>query len=247
MSKLDETSFAHAVAQLALTQADMAVAFLWYRDLASPGTEASVAELGNLLHSHALTGKVNHARLRDQLAKHRATVRGKNPANFRLKLATVPELTEKFGPLTGRKPPAVEHSLLPASQTQGTRRYLERVALQLNGCYEGCFYDAAAVMMRRLVETLLIEAFEQQKQGAAVKVNGEYMQFGDMIGVAGSGKYLKLARGTARSLDRIKAVGDTAAHKRTYNTSKTDLDDVAHELRLVVSELMNLSGIHPTA
>ena len=38
----------------------------------------------------------------------------------------------------------------------------------MNGCYSSEWYDASAVMMRRLVEIAIIEAFE--KKGVAHKI-----------------------------------------------------------------------------
>lgn len=220
---------------------------MWLRNHFTPGTEASVSELADLLHGHALTARINHARLREQLSKDRNTVRGKRPTTFKLRLSSLPELDDQFRQLLGPALPTIEHALIPAALTHATRRYLERVALQINGCYESGFYDGAAILMRRLVETLLIDALEHGGHGTFIKTGHDYLPLSDLIGIAGSGQHLKLARGSARSLERIKAVGDTAAHKRTYNTSKVDIDDVAHELRSVVNELMNLAAIHPTA
>jgi hypothetical protein len=117
----------------------------------------------------------------------------------------------------------------------------------LNGCYEAEFFDAAAVLIRRVTETVLIEAFEKKGQGGAIKSAGEYLPFGDVIGIAGSGACFKLARGSARSLERIKAVGDTAAHHRTHITSKADIDEIAHEFRKVLGELLDLADLHPKA
>lgn len=245
MRQVDERQFAHALAQRGLKQSDMAVALLWFRNRSVAGVEATAAELGAILHGHALAARINTSRLKEQLAKHKATVRGASSGTFKIRLASLSELDQSFEPLLGGRAPKVEHALLPIGQTQGSRRYIERLALQLNGTYEGGFYDACAVMVRRLAEILLIEAFEHAQKSAAIKVNNEYVGFGDMIGVAGSGKAIKLARGSPRALDRIKAVGDTAAHNRTYVTSKNDIDDIAHEFRTVINELMNLAGIRP--
>ena len=49
--------------------------------------------------------------------------------------------------------------VLPVSMIQGTRPYIEKLTWQINGCYNYEFYDGCAVLMRRLVESLLVEAF----------------------------------------------------------------------------------------
>ncbi len=49
---------------------------------------------------------------------------------------------------------AESQKVIPMSVVRGTRGYIEKVANQINGCYEKGWYDACAVMIRRLVETL---------------------------------------------------------------------------------------------
>src|SRR5690606_39642177 len=58
---------------------------------------------------------------------------------------------------------------LPKAVWSGTRGYIERVAEQVNGCYEYGFYDGASVLVRRLIETLLIECYRHLKIEASIK------------------------------------------------------------------------------
>ncbi len=58
---------------------------------------------------------------------------------------------------------------MPIALINGTRGYIERVAHQVNGCYDEGWYDACAVMVRRLLETLIIEAFEYHKIADKIK------------------------------------------------------------------------------
>ena len=55
------------------------------------------------------------------------------------------------------------------STVRGTRGYIERVANQANGAYQNGWYDACAVMLRRLLETLIIEAFEHHRVDSKIK------------------------------------------------------------------------------
>jgi len=56
---------------------------------------------------------------------------------------------------------AEQNLVVPMTLVRGTRGYIERIANQVNGAYENGWYDACAVMIRRLLETLIIEAFEK--------------------------------------------------------------------------------------
>ncbi len=64
--------------------------------------------------------------------------------------------------------PANEH-VLPMSVVNGTRGYIERVVLQANGTYERQWFDACCVMIRRLVETLIIEVYEAKGKASEIK------------------------------------------------------------------------------
>ena len=47
---------------------------------------------------------------------------------------------------------APSQCVIPLSVVRGTRGYIERVANQINGTYENGWYDACAVMIRRVLE-----------------------------------------------------------------------------------------------
>jgi hypothetical protein len=243
-SRLD--SFAARLTELNLTEVELAVALLWFKDHAEPGAEASSSTLASLMDSNALASGVNRSRLDRKLQRHTDTVRGSARGTYRIRLGSRKDLDQRYLPLLGGPTVEVVYAYLPAAQVKGTRRYLERIAWQLNGCYEQGFYDGCAVLCRRLVETLLIESFEHAGKSSAVKNGPDYKGLADIIAAASSGQHLKLARNTARVLEKLKSVGDTAAHDRTYITSQQDLDHLILDFRRTVSELMNLSNIHPT-
>lgn len=244
MRKVDVQSFALALSALDLTQPGIAVALLWYRDQEAKGAEATASELATEMESLALCSTVNRTRLASQLNKHSAIVRGSKPRTFKLRLGSKSDLDDHFSPLLGGPaPPPVKHAYLPEAQTKGTRQYLVKMAWQLNGCFESGYYDGCAVLCRRLMESLLIEAFEHQGHAAAIKIGKDYKALGEIIGAASSGRHIKLARGTADALERIKKVGDTAAHNRTYITSLPDLMEISHDFRKTISELMTLAGL----
>lgn len=239
-------AFAEKLAILRLSQADLAVALLWRANRHEPGAEATAPELGRMMHDLALTGAVNHSRLREQLAAHPDVVRGHRMGAFKLRLGRLQSLDDRYGPLdTGVKKIKVSHALIPEEMTSGTRPYIEALSAQVNGCFELGFYDAAAVLARRLCETLLISAFERANQLSAIRVGNDFMQLSDIIGKAQSGAHIRLARTTARTLEKVKSVGDTAAHNRTYITKREDLSEVAHDLRTALADLMTLAGIQP--
>jgi hypothetical protein len=72
--------------------------------------------------------------------------------------------------------------VLSHSVLRGTRGYVEKIVVQINGTYEHGWFDACAVMIRRLIETLIIELYE--KHGIADRIknpNGDFLQLGDLV------------------------------------------------------------------
>jgi hypothetical protein len=74
--------------------------------------------------------------------------------------------------------------LVTLNQTK--RGYLVAVGRQLNGCYASGWYDGCAVMMRRLLESVIIEAFEASKLDAKIKdpTSGDFVQLTAIIKAA---------------------------------------------------------------
>jgi hypothetical protein len=65
----------------------------------------------------------------------------------------------------------------------------------MNGCFESAWYDACAVMMRRLLETVIIEAFEAKKIDEKIKnAQGEFLQLTDSVKAALSAASLSESR-----------------------------------------------------
>ena len=124
-----------------------------------------------------------------------------------------------------------------------TRGYIEKISNQINGCYEMGWFDACAVMIRRLVETLLIEVFESKSIESKIKKNGDYMFLRDMIGVTLAESSLNLSRNAKTALPKLKDVGDKSAHSRRYIAIRHDIDNIKPDLRLIIQELLFISGI----
>jgi hypothetical protein len=125
--------------------------------------------------------------------------------------------------------------ILALSVVSGTRGYIEKVANQVNGCYERGWYDSCAVMIRRLVETLIIEAFEHH--GIAAKIQsagGDFLSLEDLVNMTLQETSWNLGRDTKKSLPKLKHIGDLSAHARRYNAHKNDIEKNITGLRIVI-------------
>jgi hypothetical protein len=239
--------FSQGLASLELRETDLAVAILWFLELRENKAEASASELAALLHELALSSKVNVTRLTNRLAKSSNVVRGQRKDTFKIKLAAKSLLDKQFTPLLKRQIPKVESHVLSSDTFLATRRYLETLVFQINGSYQFGFYDGCIVLCRRLMEILLIEAFETTDQASAIKRGNNYLALSEIISIAQSGQHIKLARGTAAILDEIKEAGDAGAHSRSYITKQEDIDDIKLKFRRAIAELMTLAEIEPTS
>lgn len=134
--------------------------------------------------------------------------------------------------------------VIPMSVVRGTRGYIERVSNQANGAYEKGWYDACAVMIRRLLETLIIEAFEHHKLAANIKNSaGDFLYLKDLIDKSLQETTWNLSRNCKQAMPKLKNVGDNSAHNRRYNAHRGDIDPLLSGVRLVVQEFVSLAGL----
>lgn len=101
-----------------------------------------------------------------------------------------------------------------------------------------------AVMLRRLIETLIIEAFEKYSISSSIKNRqGDFLYLGDLIDRTISEKSWNLSRNSKAALPRLKDVGDKSAHSRRFNAVRDDVDKLIPDLRVVAEELLSLAGM----
>jgi hypothetical protein len=144
-------------------------------------------------------------------------------------------------------PESIRHRgemVIPVSYIRSTREYIEKVVYQINGTYEYAAYDACAVMIRRLIETLIIEAFE--KHGIADKIktsSGDFPYLSDLITHTIDEESWNLGRNTKQALAKLKKIGDLSAHSRRFNAHRADIDKIIDDLRISVQELIHIAEL----
>jgi hypothetical protein len=147
------------------------------------------------------------------------------------------------------KPPdegllAESEQVLPFSIVRGTRGYVERIVNQINGCYENGWFDACAVMVRRLVETLIIEVFEAHNISSKIKgPSGDFLYLSDLIDKTLAETTWNLGRSTKRALPHLKNIGDRSAHSRRFNAHLGDIEKIMDDFRVVVQEFVYLAKL----
>ncbi len=137
-----------------------------------------------------------------------------------------------------------DQQVLPHSVVSNTRGYIETIVYQINGTYQKGWYDACAVMIRRLMETLIIEVFEHHNLAHKVKnSNGDFLYLSDLISATLTETSWNLGRNTKRALPKLKDIGDQSAHSRRFNAHRRDIEKVIPFLRTATQELIYLADL----
>ncbi len=141
--------------------------------------------------------------------------------------------------------PREDEGLFPLSLLSRAKRgYLVFVGRQMNGAYGMSWFDAAAVMMRRLVEISIIEAFEAKGVAAKIKdAAGNYLQLSDLISMALAEPLFNLSRNAKKALPGLRDLGHMSAHGRYFTAQKGDVDGVQPGCRIVVEEFLHHAGL----
>jgi hypothetical protein len=136
-------------------------------------------------------------------------------------------------------------NLFPLSLLAKTRRgYLITIGRQMNGCFESGWYDACAVMMRRLLETAIIEAFEAKQLDSRIKTpQGNLFQLTALIAAALSETTWNLSRNTKQALPNLRDIGHISAHSRRFTAQKGDIEKVQQYCRIAVEEFLHLAAL----
>ncbi|MGA2201560.1 MAG: DUF4145 domain-containing protein [Terriglobales bacterium] len=113
-----------------------------------------------------------------------------------------------------------------------------KVLEEANRCFAENCPNACAAMLRRLVESLIIEAFEAHKIEARIKDStGEYLELKALIGKATADADLKLSRNTKSALPNLKFLGDLSVHSRRNLIRGDDLKGIRNDARGAIEEL----------
>lgn len=233
----NRTNFLRELARLNLNQTDEAIALLWFYRQTQAFEERSAAELSTDFRDEGYTAP-NASRLANALRRNRRTVSGRRRGTFQINTRYLDELEAAYGGLLVGIPARTASPLvLPEDFGRGTR-HLEQLVIETNGSYEHGYYDGCAVMLRRILESLIISIFLSRRQADMIRVDGNLLSLEALILKVLSFDQVHLSREARRVMGQIKEVGDAAAHNRNYLTKQQDIDDIKLGARRVLEELL---------
>lgn len=237
-------SFCSEISDLNFDNTWKALAILYFLDEEQkqqiPRTSGQLAKI---IFSNGL-GNPNSTSLKSNLKKSKHVLT--KPNGFILKAKSKSEISKILSGILENKVSEIDqkNGFIPKNLWKNTRGYIEKVCSQLNGCYFYAFYDGASVLLRRLVETLIIETYEKLNRENEIKdSSGNYYFLADLIDVSLKPSGLNLGRETKKALKKIKMLGDRSAHNRRYNAIINDLNNVRDETRITIEELLYLSQL----
>jgi len=239
---MDYITFLKKVSKLDLTRAGQAIALLWFYRQNQLYDERSVSELADDLFNGGL-GRPNVTLLKKDLQKSPITVKGKRINTFQINVKYLDDLDNTYGQFIDVKNISVTSSVLDFDMVKGTRRYIEKIVFQINGSYDFGFYDGCAVLIRRLLESLMIEVFISKSITQEIKSGGVFLGLEQLINKINLHTEFNLGRKSGKHMTAIKEIGDNAAHDRVYITQKQDIDEIKKDTRVLIQELLFLSGI----
>jgi hypothetical protein len=243
---LSLVDFCEVVKQLAKSNAEKALTVLWYRDRGQVDIAMSSGQLAKILVDHHV-GTPNATQLAEGIRKTKLA--NQNRRGFFLKPGSRNVIRDWLPSGIDGMQPAMDHAAgyLPDAVWIGTRNYIESVCKQLNGCFRACYYDAASVMLRRLMETLIVEAYEHLKREGEIKdCDGNYFMLKNLVDRANGRPPhggLGLGRDAKRNLEDVKALGDKSAHNRRFTAHAPDLTNIQGGVRTTTQELIQIADL----
>jgi len=221
-----------------LSEIEKALVALW----AAKGDKqsAGASEIASILEA-AGAPKINRSRLRMKLERDRRAV--KDGTAFRISPRRVAEVQQIASPYSEPSRPDDINSVIDSALFEYAPSYVKNIVQQINISYSNACYDCAAVMMRRLAETMIVDAFESKQALAEITdTNGDIFSMTPLIKRLSSTAVFSVSRQTKQAIPLLKDVGDWSAHNRRYRARKSDIDSAARQLRLAAADLLHLSG-----
>ena len=105
-------------------------------------------------------------------------------------------------------------------------------------CYDKGLYDACLVMMRKLLETLIIECFERHGASDEIKQNNQFLFLSDLIPKYVNSQYWNASINLQNNISEIKKYGDLSAHNRKFIAQREHIDRIKSGAEQVIQEIV---------
>lgn len=218
--------------------------FYYYKETSEQ--QFTMATVSDLLIQSGFNAP-NTSRLKEKLikGKERAFLKTKGRTAIEFIPAIIQALEKDIGKLwTDVTSIESDSEIIDEEKFCGKRGFLNQLIYQINHSYTHNCYDAAAVLMRRLFEVLLILSYQNLGIDNEIKdINGNgYIMLEGIVKNAKNNQTLKLSR-IKNEFDIFRMVGNFSAHNITYTAGRKDIDDIKINYRVMLEELYNKAGL----
>lgn len=135
-------------------------------------------------------------------------------------------------------------TILPAAVFNVLSPNIQSLCKQINASYEHNLYDCAAVIMRRLLEGLLVLAYQYNHLEIDItEKNGRHFTLDKTIKNAEQNQKLALSANTRKDMALFKELGNYSAHKIWFNSTKKDIEPHILKYRAIIEELIYKAGL----
>ena len=234
--------FLRGMGKAGLSSINRAVGLIWLHSRSDPSIGLSPEAIASTTHDAGFA-KQNVSRLKAALRADSRTASGTN-GEFRIRVNIRHKVDAEFLQFVGAREVPATDSVLPAELFLQTRGYIEKTVKQINGSYDCGLYDCTAVMCRRLLETLLIEAFEAKGVESELKgADGNFLMFSGMLAAVEASTSVRPGRNAFGGLRDFKKLGDLSAHSRRFNARRDDIVRIRDGIRVASEELLHLANL----
>lgn len=134
-------------------------------------------------------------------------------------------------------------TILPDALFSGLHSNIQLICKQINASYEKNLFDCTAVMMRRLLESLLVLAYQKAGIENAISNGNNHVPLDKIIKNAEQNSTLMLSSNTKKDMALFKDLGNYSAHKIWYNCTQGDIKPHILKYRVIIEELMYKAGV----
>jgi len=233
--------FAHALStETGLKEVDLVLRAAWFLRETTGQKDIPVADAVDFLKQWSIRPNINTTRLKGKLRKSK-DVSYQAGGLLHIPAAKMHDFKTTYGSLLETKAPDIDDRVLQAEDFSDARPYVVALVRQINGAHQFELYDCCAVMMRRLAEVLIVDAYSRKGADSLIRSSdGNLKMMNGLINALNSGATFRLSRRAPEYLEHLKTLGDTAAHSRNYITKRKDIEDFAQKYRMLVEELKDL-------
>lgn len=228
------------LAASSLNETGRAAVILWFEQRSGNQVGLTPASIADELERGGSAG-INRSRLKQRLDDDPRFIKATQGC-FKLSPRRADDVGSLAEPILGPSRPTLNRELIDSGLFSNAHGYVKNVVSQISVSYENDCQDCAAVMIRRLFETLIVDAFEARGQLSEITDgNGNIFQLSGLISAVGRTQSFSVSRQTKDASKHLKDIGDWSAHNRQHKARKSDIDAVAKHLRLASGDLLHLA------